>query len=48
MGNLKHLEDGVTNGKADAVLVASSFHFGEDTIRQVKDHMRSEEIEVRL
>jgi len=38
----------VTNGKADAVLAASIFHFGEYTVQQAKEHMRSEGIEVRL
>ncbi|OUR66803.1 imidazole glycerol phosphate synthase subunit HisF [Bermanella sp. 47_1433_sub80_T6] len=48
VGNLQHLADGVTNGKADAVLAASIFHFGEYTVQQAKEHMRSEGIEVRL
>ncbi len=48
VGNLQHLADGVTLGKADAVLAASIFHFGEYTVQQAKEHMRSEGIEVRL
>ncbi|MEY8263935.1 MAG: imidazole glycerol phosphate synthase subunit HisF, partial [Bermanella sp.] len=34
VGNLQHLADGVINGKADAVLAASIFHFGEYTVQQ--------------
>lgn len=48
VGNLDHLADGVLQGKADAVLAASIFHFGEYTIEQAKRHMRSRGIEVRL
>jgi cyclase len=47
VGTLQHLSDGVTIGKADAVLAASIFHFGEFTIAQVKDHMRKQGIIVR-
>ncbi len=46
-GNLEHLAQGVLEGKADAVLAASIFHFGEYTVRQAKEHMRSRGIEVR-
>ncbi len=48
VGNLQHLADGVINGKADAVLAASIFHFGEYTVQQAKEHMQAEGIEVRL
>ncbi len=48
VGNLQHLVDGVTQGKADAVLAASIFHFGEYTVRQAKEAMRAAGIEVRL
>ncbi len=48
VGNLEHLADGVLSGKADAVLAASIFHFGEYTIEQAKQHMQSRGIEVRL
>ena len=48
VGNLDHLADGVTLGKADAVLAASIFHFAEYTIRQAKEHMATRGIEVRL
>ena len=48
VGNLDHLADGVSEGKADAVLAASIFHFGEYTIRQAKQRMQERGIEVRL
>lgn len=47
-GTLDHMVDAVTIGKADAVLAASIFHFGEFTIREVKQYMREKGIEVRL
>jgi cyclase len=46
-GTLEHLAQGVLKGKADAVLAASIFHFGEFTVRQAKEHMKSRGIEVR-
>ena len=48
VGNLQHLVDGITHGKADAVLAASIFHFGEYTIREAKEFMRQNGIPVRL
>ncbi len=48
VGNLEHLADGVQQGKADAVLAASIFHYGEFTVRQAKEYMRDRGIEVRL
>ena len=48
VGNLQHLADGVTQGRADAVLAASIFHYGVYTVRQAKEHMRAQGIEVRL
>lgn len=48
VGNLQHLADGVTEGKADAVLAASIFHFGEYSVEEAKKHMQSQGIEVRL
>jgi cyclase len=48
VGNLDHLADGILEGKADAVLAASIFHFGEYTVQQAKEYMRSRGIEVRL
>jgi cyclase len=46
-GSLEHLAQGVLEGKADAVLAASIFHFGEFTVREAKAHLRSRGIEVR-
>jgi cyclase len=48
VGTLQHLADGVTEGRADAVLAASIFHYGEFTVRQAKEYMRGRGIEVRL
>jgi cyclase len=48
VGNLQHLADGVRLGGADAVLAASIFHFGEYTVRQAKEFMAQQGIEVRL
>jgi imidazole glycerol-phosphate synthase subunit HisF len=48
VGNLQHLADGVTLGKADAVLAASIFHFGEYTVQQAKEFMAAKGIEMRL
>ena len=48
VGNLQHLADGVSQGRADAVLAASIFHFGEYTVRQAKEYLRDQGIEVRL
>ncbi|MCX9154863.1 imidazole glycerol phosphate synthase subunit HisF [Niveibacterium sp. 24ML] len=48
VGNLQHLADGVTEGRADAVLAASIFHFGQHTVREAKEYMRDQGIEVRL
>lgn len=47
VGNLQHLADGIIQGKADAVLAASIFHFGEHSIGEAKALMRSQGIEVR-
>jgi cyclase len=48
VGSVEHLAEGVLQGRADAVLAASVFHFGDFTVRQAKEHMRSRGIEVRL
>tara|TARA_R110002124_G_scaffold72496_6_gene193943 strand:- start:8787 stop:9557 length:771 start_codon:yes stop_codon:yes gene_type:complete len=48
VGNLQDLVDGVIEGKADAVLAASIFHFGEYTVREAKVYMAERGIEVRL
>jgi cyclase len=48
VGNLQHLVDGITKGRADAVLAASIFHYGSYTVRQVKEFMAAQGIAVRL
>lgn len=47
-GNLEHLSDGVKLGEADAVLVASIFHYGEYTIKEAKEFLSANGIPVRL
>lgn len=46
-GNLQHLFDGLTEGGAHAVLVASIFHYGEYTIDEAKSYLRDKGIEIR-
>jgi cyclase len=48
VGSLQHLVDGIVLGKADAVLAASVFHYGEFTVQQAKQYMARHDIEVRL
>jgi cyclase len=48
VGSLQHLADGVIEGRADAVLAASIFHYGEYTVKQAKAFMAGKGIEVRL
>jgi len=47
VGELQHLADGVTEGRADAVLAASIFHFGQHTIPEAKAFMKAQGIVVR-
>ena len=47
-GKLEHFYDVLTLGKADAVLAASVFHYGQFTIRQVKEYLRDRGIEMRF
>jgi len=46
-GTAEHLAEGVIDGHADAVLVASIVHYGTYTVRELKDHMASKGIPVR-
>jgi cyclase len=48
VGNLEHLYEGFVEGKADAVLAASIFHYREYTIRQAKEYLNSKGVPVRL
>ncbi len=47
-GNMQHFYDAFTEGKADAVLAASLFHFGEIAIRDLKEYLTGKGISVRL
>jgi cyclase len=48
VGTLEHFYEGFTAGKADACLAASVFHYGEFTVRDVKEYLRARDIPVRL
>jgi len=48
VGNLKHIAEGLTEGEADAALAASIFHFGEYSIKETKDYLRSIGVPVRI
>jgi cyclase len=47
-GKLEHLRDVFANSGADAALVASIFHYGQHTVREAKEYLRAQQIEVRL
>ena len=47
-GELSHFYDVLVEGKADAVLAASVFHYGTFTVRQVKEYLKSRNVEVRF
>ena len=47
-GELEHFYDVLTAGKADAVLAASVFHYGQFTVGQVKEYLKSRGVEVRI
>jgi imidazole glycerol-phosphate synthase subunit HisF len=48
VGTLEHLREGVMDGKADALLVASMFHFGRHTIAEAKAYLRDGGVAVRM
>ncbi|MBA1338708.1 MAG: cyclase [Pelagibacterales bacterium] len=48
VGNLEHLYQGISIGKASAVLAASIFHFGKHTILEAKQYLDSKDIPVRI
>ena len=48
VGSLEDLYRGITEGKADAVLAASIFHFREYSIRQVKEFLKEKGVSIRL
>lgn len=47
VGNLEHLYEGIAKGKADAVLAASIFHYGEYSIKEAKKYLNSKGITIR-
>lgn len=47
-GEMEHFYDVLTAGKADAVLAASVFHYGQFTVGQVKEYLKSRGVEVRV
>ncbi len=47
-GKLEHFYEVLTEGKADAVLAASVFHYGQFRVREVKEYLRERGVEVRL
>jgi len=48
VGTLEHLREGVVEGRADAVLVASLFHFGPHTVPEAKRYLHDHGVPVRL
>ena len=48
VGKLEHLHEGLKIGKASAVLAASIFHFGEFSIKEAKEYLKSKNISIRL
>lgn len=48
VGTLEHIKDGIVKGGASAVLAASIFHFGEFTIKEVKEYLKSQSVSVRI
>ncbi len=48
VGNLEHIAEGLTEGEADAALAASIFHFGEFSIKETKEFLRSKGVPVRI
>ncbi len=47
-GNLEHLYQALTTGKADAVLAASIFHYGKYSIRETKKYLRKKGLPIRI
>ena len=47
-GKPKHLYDVLTQGKADAALIASMLHYGEYTIREIKEYLSNIGIKMRM
>ena len=47
-GTLEHLYEALSEGKADAVLAASIFHYREYTVREAKEYLKTKGIPVRF
>lgn len=47
-GNIEHLYEGIEEGEADAVLVASIFHYGEYTISETKEYLKNKGLTIRI
>jgi cyclase len=47
-GELHHLSEAILEGRADAVLCASIFHYGSYSVREAKEHLRASGIPVRI
>lgn len=47
-GNVEHIKEALTTSKADAALAASIFHYGEYTVREVKEYLEDQGVSVRL
>ncbi|HEY6999410.1 MAG TPA: HisA/HisF-related TIM barrel protein, partial [Candidatus Binatia bacterium] len=47
VGDLQHIYEGVTEGRASAALAASIFHFGEFSIRECKEYLAKHGVQVR-
>jgi cyclase len=48
VGTLEHLREGLVEGKADAALAASIFHYREYSVRETKEYLKSKGVPVRL
>jgi len=48
VGTLEHLREGLVEGKADAALAASIFHYREYSIREAKEYLKSKGVPIRL
>jgi cyclase len=46
-GNCQHIYEALTEGKAEAALLASLLHYGQLTIAEVKDYLHSHQVPVR-
>jgi cyclase len=48
VGTLEHIREGLVEGKADAALAASIFHYREYSIKEAKEYLRSKKVPIRL